>query len=381
MAIPEYATQVVSTQSGLADLENDWNRLSDAADAPNVFTTYDWFRAWCERFVHEFGADHFRPYVIVVKQSEKTVGIAPLIRRIVTRFGVRKLEFSTIHSDYNDLILGAERQRLTVAVLKFLARTSAEWDFVDLRELCFKPEDLALLESALVCAGLKYQILPEKDACPYLPIDGDADSMVQRLSGHVRRTLRKRSERAEAEGLKIRIIENPQEERSLLKILEELEWQKHLHRSSETFVGNYPEVFQSLFDTLGPRGWLYVAMLELKDQPVAFQLGFRCHDKLWDYTKAYSRSFSSFAPGTLLVLALMDYGFARGFLEYDFLRGEEPYKMIWSKGLHHRFRIVIWNQRIVSRLCAGAYRRLRVYPHAIGQIEDPSRRMGWKSDR
>jgi CelD/BcsL family acetyltransferase involved in cellulose biosynthesis len=32
----------------------------------------------------------------------------------------------------------------------------------------------------------------------------------------------------------------------------------------------------------------------------------------------------------MLFPALLDRGFSRGYGEYDFLRGEEPYKMRWS---------------------------------------------------
>ena len=104
-----------------------------------------------------------------------------------------------------------------------------------------------------------------------------------------------------------------------------------------------------MLDDLGPRGWLYVALLERGDAPVAFQFGFRCGNKLWDYSKAYDRSYSRCAPGTALVHAMLDYGFSRGYDEYDFLRGEEPYKMAWSTGCHRGFRLLIWNRRWVSR--------------------------------
>jgi CelD/BcsL family acetyltransferase involved in cellulose biosynthesis len=121
------------------------------------------------------------------------------------------------------------------------------------------------------------------------------------------------------------------------------------------FIARYREVFQSLFDTLGPRGWVYVALMELDDRPVAWQLGFRCGKKLWDYNKAYDHTFSRCAPGTLLVAALLEYGFAHGYKEYDFLRGEEPYKTVWSSGFHKRFRIIIWSKRWTSRMRAFVY--------------------------
>ena len=337
---PRYTIESVSTEEGLSALESDWNRLSETADHPNAFMTYGWFRAWVRRIALEYRSGRFLPYVLVLKEGGSIAGITPLVRHIASRFfRIRKLEFASIHADYNDLVLGEDPAGQTMAIADFLAGTSAEWDVVDLRDLRDTGEQVALIESALTHVGLSYRIVPEQNSCPYLTIGGDASEVTKRLSGHVRRTLRSRSLRAAAQGLRTRIIENPERDPDLLGKLIGLEYTKHLRSVHPPFIGAYPGVFQSLFDDLGPHNWLYVALLELGDQPVAFQFGFRCRDKLWDYAKAYDRSFSRFAPGTLLLLALLDYGFVREFREYDFLRGEEPYKLIWGTGCHRRLRV------------------------------------------
>jgi CelD/BcsL family acetyltransferase involved in cellulose biosynthesis len=347
-----YTIDLISTEKALSALEADWNRLSEAAEQPNAFMTYGWFRAWTRRRTAEYPAGRFVPNVLVLSEGSSVVGIAPLVRRISSRIGirVRRLEFATNHADYNELLLGTDSTGLTDEVMHFLARTTSQWDLIDLRDMRDTGETIGPIKSALERAGLLYAILPENHACPYLPIDRDDVGSLKRLSGHVRRTLRRRRERAAAEGLRVRIIENPQDEPKLLEKLTALDWQKHIYRSSPAFISNYPEVLQSLFDSLGPRGWLYVALLELEERPIAFQFGFRCGDKLWDYTKAYDRSFSRFAPGILILPSLLEFGLEHGYREYDFLRGEEEYKKIWSTGSHSRFRLLIWNWRSTSRI-------------------------------
>ncbi|MGB8029893.1 MAG: GNAT family N-acetyltransferase [Terracidiphilus sp.] len=355
-----YTVKVASTDRMLPALEADWNRLSQASEHPNVFTTYGWFQAWIRRFIEERSGSRVRPHVLVLKEGNAVVGIAPLIRRISSRLGfkVRKLEFLTSHADYNDLVLGSDPVGQTGAIVDYLARTSKEWDVADLRGLRNTGEGTEPIESALKHAGLLYQIFPDQEICPHMRIIGDATEMIKRRSRHVRHFLRNQSARAAAQGLRTRIIENPESEPNLLKTLVKLDWLKHLHKSTPAFVSAYPEVFQSLFDTLGPRGWLFVALLEQGDRPIAFQLGFRCGVELWDYTKAYDQSFFRLSPGTLLLQAVLTYGFARGFSEYDFLRGDEQYKKEWSTGCRRQFRLLIWNRRWVSRLSAFAYFKL-----------------------
>jgi CelD/BcsL family acetyltransferase involved in cellulose biosynthesis len=357
-----YSVEAVVTEAGLDELEDDWNRLSESSDSPNIFTTYGWYRAWLRRLVADEGRERLQPYVLAIKRDEAIVGIAPLVRRVVSRLGfrVRKVEFLTHHADYNDLIIGADQEGQIVAIVEFLARTTRQWEFIDLKDIRETQDAQVLIKNILVQASLPYRTLPEGDPCPYVQTDGGAASSINRLSRQERRTLRKRSERAATEGLRTRIIENPENEPDMLKKLMALDHEKHLHRLSPSFFGTYPEVFQALIDNLGPRGWLYVALLELGSRPIAFQFGFRCGSKLWAYATAYDRSFARLGPGTLLLPAQLDYGFEHGYCEYDFLKGDDPHKTLWSTGLHHRVRFLIWNQNWVSRLGALVYFKLHL---------------------
>ena len=46
-----HTVELISTQEGVAGLEDDWNRLSACAESPNVFMTYSWFRAWTKQLI------------------------------------------------------------------------------------------------------------------------------------------------------------------------------------------------------------------------------------------------------------------------------------------------------------------------------------------
>lgn len=359
-----YSIEPITANERLCDVEEDWNRLSKTAPLPNVFVTCGWFRAWNQHFA---GKDHDgrrQPQVLILKRDGAVAGISPLIHRRASRLGlvVRKVEFLESPADYNDLVVGEDPAGQTAAIVEFLGHTQGEWDLVDLRNLRETGNVKAQLESALSRTGLIYRILPEA-RCPYVTIDADWSGMVSKLSRANRRTLRNqqyRLERMRAEGLRVRIIENPQDEPGLLEKLVAVESQKRIGgRLMPPFLARYPEVFQSLFDTLGPRGWIYVALMELGDRPLAWQLGFRCGNRLWDFSTAYDRSFSQLSPGTMLVPAILDYGFSHGYSEYDFLRGEEPYKMRWSTGSQQTFRLLIWRRRWMSRARAFLYLDLK----------------------
>jgi CelD/BcsL family acetyltransferase involved in cellulose biosynthesis len=369
MASSDYTIETITTQEGFASLEQDWNRLSQASALANVFMTFDWFRAWNQRFAGEAWRGQRRLNILVLRQDGAVVGISPLIRAVSSRFGftVRRLEFVGRDWDYNDLVVGDSSTGQIEAVLKFLSRTSEQWDIVDLRHLRDAGNAIEQLEGALSSASLPYRIGPEEERCPYMLIDAPWSEMVGRRSPatrHVFRNQQSRLNRLSAEGLRVRIIENPRQEPGLLERLVALEAQKHVGGElSPPFLGKYQEVFRSLFETLGPRGWFSIALMELGDRLLAWHLLFRCGQKLWGYLTAYDHNFARLSPGTMLIPAIIDYGFAHGFREYDLCNGEEPHKKRWATDSRQIHRLQIWNRRWISRVRGFAYFDLRPALH------------------
>ncbi len=376
MSSPPHTVESINSEDGVSCLREDWDRLSLASEFPNVFMTFDWFQAWYRRFAQTDGPGKRRPNLLVIKQDGVVTGISPLIRTVASRFGfvMRRLQFVAREQewDYNDLVLGNNAEGQTSALVGFLSKVSKDWDLVDLRNLRDTGGTIAGIESSLAAAGLSYRILPEEERSPYMLINGPWSEMMIHHSRSTRRVFRKFTEMTR-EGLRVRIVENPHEEPGLLDSMITLEAQKQVGgEPSPPFLGVHAEVFQSLFNTLGPQGWISVVLMEWKDRMVAWQLLYRCGNQLWGYLTAYSQEFSLLSPGTMLIPAAIDYGYAHGFEEFDFLNGEESYKMRWANGFHQTYRLLIWNRRVKSRLCAFAYLKRRVRPPAPAEVENPA---------
>ncbi len=367
MTSPAYSIEAVTADSDLVRLEADWDRLSSGAPAPNVFTTYDWFQAWNREFGCSEGAERLQPCVLTLCDQGEVAGIAPLIRVTSRRRGIlfRRMQFA-LHDeewDYNDLIVGGDAPGQLKAVAEYLARSAKDWEIVDLENLRADDGQVEAICGALKRAGLPHIVYPAAEPCPFMWIDGDWEQMLSRRSSATRHTLRNRQSRmrrATGDGLSMRIVENPRIEPALLERMIALEAQKHVGgKQSAPFLGPHRNVFATLFDRLGPKGWLCVALLEWDDRLLSWHLLFRCGQKLWGYMTAYDHEFAKLSPGSVLVPTILDYGFERGYTEYDFLSGEEPYKAQWTVAHHERKRVVIWNGRLKSRLFAAAYRRMR----------------------
>jgi CelD/BcsL family acetyltransferase involved in cellulose biosynthesis len=118
-----------------------------------------------------------------------------------------------------------------------------------------------------------------------------------------------------------------------------------------------------LFQALGPRQKMYVALLEMDNRLIAYEWGFRTPDRILPYNKAYLPEYGRFSPGTMLVPAVIDFGYRQGCREYDFSRGEQPYKWRWATESRPSLRVEIWSPRIRSRLARIGF--LSVRPLAL----------------
>ncbi|MGB7266258.1 MAG: GNAT family N-acetyltransferase [Terracidiphilus sp.] len=358
-----YTFEVISTEEGLAALKSDWNRLSACAENPNVFMTHSWFSAWTRRFARDEGGGRIHPHVLLIKQKETVMGLAPFVRRVVSRFGLplNKLGFITYLSDYNDLVVGGNVRALTNAVMNYLAGSPRDWDLVDLTELRDDGSRIADMEAAAASTELPYRLFSEEDKCFYMPITAPwSRTRIEKHLRFARRAYAGLEERA-GEGFRVRVTDQPQSEKGLLNRIIAVESQKLIDgRPLPPIIGKYHEVFQSLFDTLGSQGAVVIVLVEKNDELVAWRLLYHCGTKLWDHMTAYDYAYSDLSPGTALICAAIDYGFSHGCDELDFLRGMDAYKLRWTHEFRRNKRMILWNNRWVSKLYAALYLRHRV---------------------
>jgi CelD/BcsL family acetyltransferase involved in cellulose biosynthesis len=67
-------------------------------------------------------------------------------------------------------------------------------------------------------------------------------------------------------------------------------------------------------------------------EPVAIHFGFTFRERYYYYIPSFSMKFQAYSPGRILMLRSMERAFKDGLTEFDFLRGDEPYKFDWANG-------------------------------------------------
>ena len=88
---------------------------------------------------------------------------------------------------------------------------------------------------------------------------------------------------------------------------------------------------------------LLVMGLTIDSRLVAVFYGFVDNQTVYYYAGGFDPEFASCSPGTLLIARAIELAGRRGMTQFDFMRGEEPYKHLWGarsvptfeRSIHH----------------------------------------------
>jgi CelD/BcsL family acetyltransferase involved in cellulose biosynthesis len=330
----------VTSGEGFKRLAAVWNPLLAESASNTLSLTFEWLTVWWE----VFGVER-ELHILVVRDGEELIGIAPLLRREMRHYGVlpyRRLEFlasgedeaDEICSEYLDFILRRGREREALEhIFNYLHKNSAEWDELLLSDIRADSPNLSLLERMCEASGTKLSVL-RKQKSSYLPLADDFESYLMRLSKKFQSNLRRERRVAEKNEGSLRIID------SLDGFEENFEILIRLHQSCWTERGQ-PGVFASerftrfhreVASLILRQGWSRLYVYLLRDKAVAALYAFAYDGKLFYYQSGFLGACAPlYSPGTLLQSYAIEDAVRSGFREFDFLKGDEHgYKTKWG---------------------------------------------------
>ena len=102
------------------------------------------------------------------------------------------------------------------------------------------------------------------------------------------------------------------------------------------FLDNFVEAFSR--EGSPGKGWTRLAILYVKDQPVAAQVWFVRHGKASIFRLAYDKGWRKYSVGSILTSFLMEYVIDTDKVdEIDFLTGNDAYKQDWMSERRERY--------------------------------------------
>jgi CelD/BcsL family acetyltransferase involved in cellulose biosynthesis len=295
-----------------------WDRLLERSTVPTPFQSWAWQTAWFEVF-----ADGRRLQLLGVRDDAgELVGLLPLYEHAPKRLRpVGGLDVS----DYLDVIAESGREGEVWAALLQTHSTSDEgWELHSIRSA----SPTATLVPALAPAyGLRVERVVTEH-CPVLDLPRTWDAYLALLSAKQRHELLRKLRRIERERPGAVAVAHTGPEAVGAHLSEFF----RLHRGSRTGKARFMDArmerfFRTAIGALAARDAVRLWMLEVQGQAIATFVCLEWPGHVGLYNSGFDPSQAALSPGIVLVARVIRDAIERAVPRFDFLRGDEPYKL------------------------------------------------------
>ena len=322
----------ITSESDWDDLANDWDTLLETVADATALQSYEFLRTWWRYF-----GDDKQLYIIVVRNEERVVGIAPLQiskRRLYYRtYSVLEFIGMPDELDRPHFLISESHRSALLAILSAVSARPAAWQLLQLDELVTKNWQYDCIiewarQSPLWCRT------ESMHPVPYLEKTGDWHQFLASRSRRFSKRLGYAERRLNREhAVEYRTSHGPQCHEELLEAffaIEARSWKatEGYDVGSET---GYDAFYRDLlaYDSDKLRGHIIVQYID--ERPSAATLGVSCHDTYYALQIAHDAEYNRFSPGTLLEAFEMQWFFADDTLRrYELLGGAGNNKNRWS---------------------------------------------------
>jgi CelD/BcsL family acetyltransferase involved in cellulose biosynthesis len=302
----------------------------------------EWQRAWWRHL----GQGRLRLWTL--RRNGRLIALAPLVLRRHLGVPLRELVFcGTGVSDYLDVI--CRRQDAEEAgrrLLQDLTEQRREWDLVDFQQLR-ESSPLLRVEIPEMLRGRTLR----QEPCPGVPLPGSWEAFAAGLGkklrsniGYYERLMRREFEVTFATAAAEEELEESVE---ALFRLHQRRW--HGRGLPGAFAGKRVRAFhREVARRCRDRGWLRLHTLRLNGRLEAALYCFAHGGSGYYYLGGFEPALARYSPGTVLTAHAIREAIREGAREFDFLRGDEPYKYVWNASDRWNRRLVLWKPELPS---------------------------------
>ena len=339
------------TFSDFLQAEGPWNAAVQTSLDNNIFLSWEWLSTWWKHF----GAK--RAFLLTAVTIDKRILAAmPLMKSTYSVFGMHLTKIHFIgfpESDYHSFVLTKSEPEYVDMMLKHTNDLASHWDVIELNRI---PETSETMKTIRTISRPPFAFAENvEEGCPFVSLPRRFEDYFSALSPHFRKNLKWRERRIRrdyrVDFQLCETIETASEGMKNLFHLSEKRWAQKgaLGPFSDPRMRDF---HSELAMSFVPRGWLVLGILNLDDEPVAAAYSFRYANKLYCYQSAFDPEFSKYGVGSLCEMYLIDRCIRNRLEEYDFLRGEEPYKNHWNTLTRRNLRFIVTKKNISSTVYA-----------------------------
>jgi CelD/BcsL family acetyltransferase involved in cellulose biosynthesis len=349
----QFSTSVIRTNADLVSLGPDWEDLFQRTLCDNVFLSFEWLSEWW----FNLGQDHQLFVITARDDGGRLVALAPLY--ISLQGGplrIRRLGFlgdKFVGSDHLDFLVDDACTPAAVDCIgSFLSGCRGEWDFIELLDSRAESVALARFREKMKTDGMTARTV-HSSLCPYLRLPESTEEYLASLRPKLRKNLKYYARSLQREGcVEFVTVEHAAEIEGafddLLRLHETGFAQRGRH--SKFLNPRVTEFHRAAVKRLSETRRARIYFLELRGKRIAALYGFSTGRKFFYYQSGADPAYRRFSIGITLISSVIQAAVRTGHAEFDFLRGNEPYKQLWASDTHQLYSASLFDQRGRSRI-------------------------------
>jgi len=337
------ALERVEDPACFENLRNEWNELLASSASNCLFLTWEWLYTWWKHLSEDRWLR-----LITARRDGELVAIAPFVlrsrrwRRLLPFPALEFLGTGCVGSDYLDILIRRGQER---AALAALAGSVADGKFM---------LELSRIRSAAHASELALEVMQRgwassritTDVCPFIDLSGhDWESYLASLGRAHRYNLRRRLRNLEKRWeLRFEPVWSEEQRAAAMRALVALHGRRwHARGSSGAFHTPALVAFHEELSRLAlARGWLRLYVLRLDGKPAAALYGFLYNGVFYFYQSGFDPAFHQYSVGLVTMGLAIKSAIEEGANTYDFLRGNEPYKSLWTRTERELARVELY---------------------------------------
>ena len=325
--------EIIKEYEDFLSLQYAWNDLSKRSQASSIFYTYEWVKAYLEKYEPE-KKNNLSICVGYDQKTEYLICIFPFVLiedhiHFITEKG----------TDYSNLLLDKTMNHYDIIRdgISFLIREMRIKGFI----LCNFPSssELYILYEIIRAKGYLTYLRDDQTTVLYHPGDCNKKENKKQISD-----LKRRCNHLNIEHQVKRISAHILDEETL----------NFLIRVKNSVFENSPlkdpkcvEFYRYVFSNLGEK--TLVNKLFIDGKLAAVHIGFEDENQVYYYLTAYDRNYAKYAIGLALLKEILDSNPSK---VVDFLRGNETYKYYWGDDVHMNYILLAeknnWKGKLIT---------------------------------
>ena len=355
-----HQVRVVRSCAEFSQMRTEWDGFIQRCGLQNLAMSHGWLNLWLS---------HFPPkklFIVIVQDANgEWLGVAPLqikpSRNGLTHRLLQAVEWIGTNPtvfDWMQFMIHPVADERTIVNTIADALQQEQWDLLELK-FCLNHQQLEWLVAAL--PGDNSNSMTETNAIPYVELPATVEAYEANRRKKTRLEVNRHTNRFIREfdaPPTLTFVSSSEATDATLTRFFAGHIKYWAERGQKSDFQRFPDLFEFYKDMLaysdtqaGPDDpKLLLSVMTIQDYQLSYHLGFWQGDSYLSHLTSYNQGFKGYSPGTIHMDRLIFETLERGGSLFEFGRGDEPYKTMWTKIKKPLFQIRIFRNPISAAL-------------------------------